>query len=133
MTSYCSLFVYTKSLRGIDANTTHYDVVYLLGRNGFCILMVRTPSPHLSTDNSSLSYHKIAKYGFIGEMNISHPVSLCVRAQTNFYTFYIETRKLVIGPNQTQLNVVGWVGLNGPLRQYCSLYLAVSQREGERK
>ena len=31
---------------------------------------------------------------------------------------------------------VGWLvvfGLNGPLRQYFSLYRAVSQREGERK
>ena len=29
--------------------------------------------------------------------------------------------------------VVGCFGLNGPLRQYFSLYRAVSQREGERK
>ena len=33
--------------------------------------------------------------------------------------------------------VVGWLvgclGFNGPLRQYFSLYRAVSQREGERK
>ena len=29
--------------------------------------------------------------------------------------------------------LVGWFGLNGPLRQYFSLYRAVSQREGERK
>ena len=28
---------------------------------------------------------------------------------------------------------VGCFGLNGPLRQYFSLYWAVSQREGERK
>ena len=28
--------------------------------------------------------------------------------------------------------LVGWFGFNGPLRQYFSLYLAVSQREGER-
>ena len=28
--------------------------------------------------------------------------------------------------------LVGWFGLNGPLRQYFSLYWAVSQREGER-
>ena len=35
------------------------------------------------------------------------------------------------------LREVGWLvgcfGLNGPLRQYFSLYRAVSQREGERK
>ena len=34
-------------------------------------------------------------------------------------------------------NLIGWLvgcfGLNGPLRQYFSLYRAVSQREGERK
>ena len=29
--------------------------------------------------------------------------------------------------------LVGCLGLNGPLRQYFSLYRAVSQREGERK
>ena len=29
--------------------------------------------------------------------------------------------------------LVGCFGLNGPLRQYFSLYRAVSQREGERK
>ena len=29
--------------------------------------------------------------------------------------------------------LVGCCGLNGPLRQYFSLYRAVSQREGERK
>ena len=31
------------------------------------------------------------------------------------------------------LVVVGCFGLNGPLRQYFSIYRAVSQREGERK
>ena len=29
--------------------------------------------------------------------------------------------------------LVGWFGFNGPLRQYFSLYRAVSQREGERR
>ena len=29
--------------------------------------------------------------------------------------------------------LVGCFGLNGPLRQYFSLYRAISQREGERK
>ena len=32
-----------------------------------------------------------------------------------------------------QMMLVGCFGLNGPLRQYFSLYRAVSQREGERK
>ena len=31
-----------------------------------------------------------------------------------------------------QIWLVGCFGLNGPLRQYFSLYRAVSQREGER-
>ena len=35
--------------------------------------------------------------------------------------------------NGLSLWLVGWFGLNGPLRQYFSLYRAVSQREGERK
>ena len=37
---------------------------------------------------------------------------------------------------QCSLIWFGWLvalGLNGPLRQYFSLYWAVSQREGERK
>ena len=34
---------------------------------------------------------------------------------------------------QTMDWLVGCFGLNGPLRQYFSLYRAVSQREGERK
>ena len=39
------------------------------------------------------------------------------------------------GKNQANYVVVGWLvglGFNGPLRQYFSLYQAVSQREGER-
>ena len=37
--------------------------------------------------------------------------------------------------NMLSLNIwlVGCFGLNGPLRQYFSLYRVVSQREGERK
>ena len=39
-----------------------------------------------------------------------------------------------VGPCPTviQIWLVGCFGLNGPLRQYFSLYRAVSQREGER-
>ena len=33
---------------------------------------------------------------------------------------------------QKKIFLVGCFGLNGPLRQYFSLYRAVSQREGER-
>ena len=32
-----------------------------------------------------------------------------------------------------QVTLLGCFGVNGPLRQYCSLYRAISQREGERK
>ena len=36
-----------------------------------------------------------------------------------------------------KIDIVGWLvgcfGFNGPLRQYFSLYRAVSQREGERR
>ena len=52
----------------------------------------------------------------------------------------IETETVIIIQQQTFLNktqhvtqLVGCFGLNGPLRQYFSLYRAVSQREGERK
>ena len=39
----------------------------------------------------------------------------------------------LLGPSQRQ-RLVGWCfWLNGPLRQYFSLYQTVSQREGERK
>ena len=40
------------------------------------------------------------------------------------------------GENGRYLTMVGWLvvwGFNGPLRQYFSLYRAVSQREGERE
>ena len=41
------------------------------------------------------------------------------------------------GPCPTVIQIVGWLvgyfGFNGPLRQYFSLYRAVSQREGERR
>ena len=36
-------------------------------------------------------------------------------------------------PGRPTIWLVGCFGLNGPLRQYFSLYRAVSQREGERK
>ena len=39
-----------------------------------------------------------------------------------------------ISPSEVEIwLLVGCFGLNGPLRQYYSLYRAVSQREGERK
>ena len=35
--------------------------------------------------------------------------------------------------NNELTRLLGCIGLNGPFRQYFSLYRAVSQREGERK
>ena len=47
------------------------------------------------------------------------------------------TNLITVGQGPIALAVVGWLvgcfGLNGPFRQYFSLYRAVSQREGERK
>ena len=49
-------------------------------------------------------------------------------------TFFSESHLCIIldFPNQA-IWLVGCFGLNGPLRQYFSLYRAVSQREGDRK
>ena len=38
-----------------------------------------------------------------------------------------------LSPSLWEIWLVGCFGFNGPLRQYFSLYRAVSQREGERK
>ena len=66
---------------------------------------------------------------------------------TKCYLFYTSNKLIVvqyfgpilcsISPTQVKSAIkIGWLvgsfGLNGPLRQYCSLYLAISQREGER-
>ena len=45
-------------------------------------------------------------------------------------------RAYVKKKHTTSLGMIGWLvgfGFNGPLRQYFSLYRAVSQREGERR
>ena len=47
------------------------------------------------------------------------------------YTALTSTNNLFASKNRIWL--VGCFGFNGPLRQYFSLYLAVSQREGERE
>ena len=49
------------------------------------------------------------------------------------FCWYLHLCLLLLVCVQFQLGwLVGCFGLNGPLRQYCSLYRAVSQREGER-
>ena len=45
---------------------------------------------------------------------------------------YMKLRATVIQSINTLGWLVGCIGFNGPLRQYFSLYRAVSQREGER-
>ena len=46
------------------------------------------------------------------------------------------TSQLITGSSERRFKTLGWLvgcfGFNGPLRQYFSLYRAVSQREGER-
>ena len=44
-----------------------------------------------------------------------------------------EVIKLFSCSSRLSMMLVGCFGLNGPLRQYFSLYRVVSQREGERK
>ena len=45
----------------------------------------------------------------------------------------VNLKTLFLGRITPHKRLVGWFGLNGPLRQYFSLYRAVSQIEGERK
>ena len=52
-------------------------------------------------------------------LSLTHSHSLCLRLVSLFF-------KVVVW-------MVGCFGFNGPLRQYFSLYRAVSQREGERR
>ena len=47
--------------------------------------------------------------------------------------FPLSKLHIVNGVRAITPKLVGCFGLNGPLRQYFSLYRAVSQREGERK
>ena len=56
-------------------------------------------------------------------------LSCMMRFKTNLVQIIIMTRQCVADNSW----LVGCFGLNGPLRQYFSLYRAVSQREGERK
>ena len=49
------------------------------------------------------------------------------------HSFELNLIKLFQNVNSYKIWLVGCFGFNGPLRQYFSLYRAVSQREGERK
>ena len=61
-----------------------------------------------------------------------------LRVNVNQYTFSKSNTDIFINDSHVNVGhlfnlVVGCFGLNGPLRQYFSLYRAVSQRQGERK
>ena len=60
------------------------------------------------------------------------PTALAVGAGEVSWTFLLSS---ILSPLCPSLWEIGWLvdlGFNGPLRQYFSLYRAVSQREGER-
>ena len=59
------------------------------------------------------------------------PLPIC-RTNNNVPRFMPQT-SIVSKKQPFKAWLVGCFGLNGPLRQYFSLYRAVSQREGERK
>ena len=75
----------------------------------------------LDSDSNSLSSEDDLP---LSVLRIEHPVTAQHEDSDGSYK-----------PNETDINscwLVGCFGFNGPLRQYFSLYRAVSQREGER-
>ena len=56
--------------------------------------------------------------------------SRCRWGYLDIFTLYLF---FPLSPSLSVRRLVGCSGFNGPLRQYFSLYQAVSQREGERK
>ena len=62
------------------------------------------------------------------------PTALAVGAGGVVWTFFLSSMLSVsFLPLSKRRWLVGWFGFNGPLRQYFSLYRAVSQRQGERE
>ena len=55
--------------------------------------------------------------------------NICVKLYRN----WIINEVARAGEHTNERTLVGCFGFNGPLRQYFSLYRAVSQREGERE
>ena len=80
-------------------------------------------SKGLSSNDPNLSY-------FI--LSIEKPYAHLHYA-SNMFTKSLKTVEVVDYTLQCQNDWLVDFGLNGPLRQYFSLYRAVSQREGERK
>ena len=91
-----------------------------VGAGGRCldIFTLLCPfSPHSPSLWETARYR--LKYCLKGPLNSKH--------QTNKFYTSVTLSHLTLTPS-----LVGCFGLNGPLRQYFSLYRAVSQREGER-
>ena len=64
-------------------------------------------------------------FWFFGDFSYGLPLFIVI------LVLYINIKK---GKNTCKTSrLVGWFGFNGPLRQFFSLYRALSQREGERK
>ena len=92
-----------------------------------------------STENTSwcslskIDFEKLSTFGheYINELqrNIDNPFSGCILVNWQEFcnNVKIETTREILD------TLVGCFGFNGPLRQYFSLYQAVSQREGGRE
>ena len=70
-----------------------------------------------------VSYTKLVAGWFVGAHTMEKPQQAALVFPTNG------------GHKEYKMSLIGWLvgfGFNGPLRQYFSLYRAVSEREGER-
>ena len=71
------------------------------------------------------------------EQPVAYASRALTKCQMNYAQIEKEALAILFGCTKFHQYVFGWLvgcfGLNGPLRQYFSLYRAVSQREGERK
>ena len=80
-------------------------------------------------------------YIFITKIDVYGALTIILKAKFMNGSFISDIltygHQYSINGNYVHRSMVGWLvgcfGLNGPLRQYFSLYRAVSQREGERK
>ena len=63
--------------------------------------------------------------------NAVGPIWICNTLECEIHVF-LQHISFFRGDNGLAVRLVGCFGFNGPLRQYFSLYWAVSQREGER-
>ena len=82
-------------------------------------------------------YYEIEKYKKYLRMSLPIQIGYFILqyAKLRMLQFYYDFMLKFVSPEDFQYCDVGWLvdfGFNGPLRQYFSLYRAVSQREGER-